>query len=420
MKVTEVLVKVYEPGRLQAAWQQVRKNAGAAGIDQMTVEEFAQREEQLLALIHDKLKSGNYRFQPARRALIPKEGTSKKRKLGIPVVMDRIVGASMHGVLEEIFDPDFTASNFGFRSGRSQHQAIRHVQRLVKEGRDWAVAIDLKSFFDEIPHGLILKLIRRKVADEQFVTLLARLLKAGVIVNGEFEKTSKGCPQGSPLSPMLSNIVLNELDHKLEERNLGYCRWADDFVIVVRSERAAQRVMKGTIAYLEEELGLIVNQEKSRVAPIKDITFLGFQLLRGKIRVSNKARIRFKDRVRELTRRNNPLSMYQVIHELSLYLRGWVGYFGIQEFKYLFRDLDAWIRSRLRSTQLKKWKKPGKFQRIMIKAGFDPKDAHRVWIKMNRWQSVMRRPVRFVMNLDWFRERGLVFLHDYTIAFSRA
>jgi len=420
MKVRDVLVKVFEPGRLQMAWQQVRKNAGAAGIDQMTVEAFVHREEQHLALIHDKLKSGSYRFQPAKRVLIPKEGTSRMRKLGIPVVMDRIVGASMHSVLEEIFDPDFTASNFGFRRGRSQHQAIRHLQGLVKEGREWAVAVDLKSFFDEIPHGLILQLIRRKVADEQFVTLIARLLKAGVIVNGIFEKTIQGCPQGSPLSPMLSNIVLNGLDHKLEERNLGYCRWADDFVIVVRSERAARRVMEGTIRYLEEELGLTVNQEKSRVAPIKEITFLGFQLLRGKIRVSNKARLRFKDRVRELTHRNNPLSMYQVIHELSIYLRGWVGYFGIQEFKYLFRDLDAWIRSRLRSTQLKKWKKPGKFQRIMVKAGFDPKEAHRVWIKMDRWQSVMRRPVRFVMNLIWFRERGLVFLHDCTIAFSRA
>ena len=419
MKVTDVLVKVYEPGRLRTAWQQVRKNAGAAGIDQMAVEEFAQREEPLLVLIHDKLKSGNYRLQPARRVLIPKQGTSRMRKLGIPVVMDRVVGDSMHSILEEIVDPDFTASNFGFRRGRSQHQAIRHLQGLVKEGREWAVAIDLKSFFDEIPHGLILKLIRRKVADEPFVSLLARLLKAGVIVNGVFEKTTQGCPQGSPLSPMLSNIVLNELDHKLEERNLGYCRWADDFVIVVRSERAARRVMKGTIRYLEEELGLAVNQEKSRVAPIKEITFLGFQLLRGKIRVSNQARLRFKDRVRELTRRNNPLSMYQVIHELSLYLRGWVGYFGIQEFKYLFRDLDAWIRSRLRSTQLKKWKNTRKFQRIMINAGFDPQQAHRVWIRMNRWQSVMRRPVRFVMNLDWFRERGLVFLHDYTLAFSR-
>lgn len=386
----------------------------------MTVEEFAQREDELLALIHDKLKSGSYRFQPARRVEIPKPGTSKKRKLGIPVVMDRIVGTSMHSVLEEIFDPDFTASNFGFREGRSQHQAIRQLQRLVQEGRDWAVAVDLRAFFDEIPHGLILQLIRRKVADEQFVTLLARLLKAGVVVEGAFEKTTKGCPQGSPLSPILSNLVLNELDHKLEERNLGYCRWADDFVIVVRSERAAQRVMKGTMAYLEQELGLIVNRDKSQVAPIKEITFLGFQILRGKIRVSTKAQRRFKDRVRELTRRNNPLSMYQVIHELNQYLRGWVGYFGAQEFKYLFRDLDAWIRSRLRSMQLKKWKKPRKFQRIMLKAGFDPQKAYRVWIKMNRWQSVMRQPVRYVLNLDWFRARGLVFLHDFTVAFSRA
>ena len=420
MKVRELLVKVYEPGRLQRAWQQVRANAGAAGIDQMTVEEFAQREEELLGLIHDKLKSGSYRFQPARRVEIPKPGTSKTRKLAIPVVMDRIVGTSLHSVLEEIFDPEFTESNFGFREGRSQHQAMRQLQRLVNEGRDWAVAVDLQSFFDEIPHGLILRLIRRKVADEQFVTLLARLLKAGVIVEGGFEKTTKGCPQGSPLSPILSNIVLNELDHHLEERNLGYCRWADDFVIVVRSERAAQRVMNGTIAYLEEELGLIVNREKSQVAPIKEITFLGFQILRGKIRVSTKAQSRFKDRVRELTRRNNPLSMYPVIHELNKYLRGWVGYFGIQEFKYLFRDLDAWMRSRLRSIQLKKWKKPRRFQRIMIKAGFDPQEAHRVWIKMNRWQSVMRRPVRFVLNRDWFRAQGLVFLQDFTVAFSRA
>jgi RNA-directed DNA polymerase len=189
----------------------------------------------------------------------------------------------MHSVLEGLFDTHFTESNFGFRAGRSQHQAIGQLQRLVREGRDWAVAVDLKSFFDEIPHGLILQLIRRKVADEQFVTLLARLLKAGVVVEGVFEKTTKGCGQGSPLSPILSNIVLNELDHKLEERNLGYVRWADDFVIVVRSERAAQRVMSGTIAYLEEELGLLVNREKSQVAPIKEVTFLEAVRLRSRV-----------------------------------------------------------------------------------------------------------------------------------------
>lgn len=416
MKHERILERVYEPGRLSRAWQQVEDNAGAAGIDRMTVEEFKSREEELLGLIHDKLKIGNYRFKPARRALISKEGTNKKRKLGIPVVMDRIVGQSINTVFEEIFDPDFTESNYGFRKGRSQHQAIKHVQGIVAEGREWCVSIDLKSFFDEIPHDLILKLIRRKIADEGLVTLIARALKAGVIVEGKFEKTTKGCPQGSPLSPMLSNIVLNELDYELERRGLRYCRWADDFVIMVKSERAAKRVMEGIMGYLENNLGLPVNKEKSQVAEVKKVTFVGLQILGGKIRVSNEARKKFKKKVRELTRRNNPLSMYEVIQNVNMYLRGWSAYFRIQEFRNLFRDLDAWIRSRLRSMQLKKWKKPKKFQRIMIKSGLKLQEASRTWIRMNKWQSVDRKEVRFVMNLQWFRKQGLFFLHDFTSA----
>lgn len=414
MKHEGVIGKVYDPRRLRAAWQQVKKNAGAAGIDKMTVEEFEGRKDELLRLIHEKLKSGTYRFKAARRALIPKEGTSKMRKLGIPVVMDRVVSQSINLVFFEIFDPLFTESNFGFRQGRSQHQAIRHVREIVIEGHEWCVSVDLASFFDEIPHNLILKLIRRKIADERLVTLIARALKAGIMVNGRLEKTTKGCPQGSPLSPMLSNIVLNELDQELEKRGHQYCRWADDFLILVKSERAAKRVMVGIVGYLEGELNLPVNKEKSQVAKVKDVPFLGFQILRGKIRVSNKARTRFKDRVRELTRRNNPLSMYQIIQDLNEYLRGWSAYFKIQEFLNLFRDLDGWIRSRLRSMQLKKWKKPNKFQRMMIKSGFKPHIAHRVWVRMDKWQSVSRREVRFVLNLKWFRKQGLIFLHDLT------
>ena len=417
MKHAEVLARVYDPGRLWAAWQQVKHNAGAAGIDQMTVEEFEARQEELLELIHDKLKAGIYRFKPARRALIPKGGsTSQKRKLGIPVVMDRVVAQSIHRVLEEIFDPEFTRANYSFRRGKSQHQAIGYVQSLVREGYEWCASIDMANFFDGIPHDLMLRLIRRRIADERLVTLIARALKAGVVVDGKFEKTSQGCPQGSPLSPILSNMVLNELDHELERRGLKYCRWADDFVIVVRSERAARRVLAGGIRYLEGELGLRVSREKSKVANIKEVTFLGLQILRGKIRVSNKARSRFKARVRALTRRNNPLSMYEVIVKLNTYLRGWVGYFRIQEFRYLFRDLDGWIRSRLRSMQLKKWKKPRKFQRVMIKAGFMRQEACRIWVKMNKWQSVERKEVRFVLNLQWFRRLGLLPLHDFTRA----
>jgi RNA-directed DNA polymerase len=414
VKHENVIERVYNPGRLRMAWQQVRKNAGAAGIDKMTVDAFEQREDELLKLIHGELKGGTYRFKPARRVLIPKEGSSKKRKLGIPVVMDRIVSQSMNLVFEGIFGPDFTASNFGFRRGKSQHQAIRHVQGIVLEGYEWCASIDLKSFFDEIPHGLILKLIRRKIADEELVTLVARALKAGVIVEGKLEKTAKGCPQGAPVSPMLSNIVLNELDQELERRGHRYCRWADDFVILVTSERAAKRVMDGIVKYLENELNLPVNREKSGVSEVKDVPFLGFQILRGKIRVSNKARVKFKDKIRELTRRNNPLSMYQIIQDLNQYLQGWAAYFGIQEFKKLFGDLDGWIRSRLRSMQLKKWKNPHKFQRIMISSGFKPEEAHRVWISMNKWQSVHRRAVRFLMDLKWFRKQGLTFLNDFT------
>lgn len=414
MKHKKVLENVYEPRRLRAAWRQVKRNAGVAGIDQMTVGLFEQREEELLELIHEKLKAGTYRFKPARRALIPKEGTAKTRKLGIPVVMDRVVGQSINLAFREIFDPMFTKSNYGFRKGHSQHQAIRHVQQIVLDGYQWCASIDLASFFDELPHQLIFKLIRRKIADEGLVTLIARALKAGIMVDGEYRKTTKGCPQGSPLSPMLSNIVLNELDWELERRGHRYCRWADDFLILLRSERSAKRVMAGVAKYLEEQLGLPINRDKSQVAPVKDVAFVGFQILAGKIRVSNKARVKFKNRVRELTKRNNPLSMHQIIEQLNEYTRGWVSYFGIQEFRMLFRDLDGWIRSRLRSMQLKKWKKPRKFQRMMIRVGFKPYAARRVWVRMNKWQSVMRKEVRFVMSLKWFRRQGLIFLHDFT------
>jgi len=406
--------RVYDRGRLHRAWLSVKSNAGAAGLDRVTVEAFAEEAEGHLDRIHEKLCAGTYRFQPVRRVEIPKPGSAKKRQLGIPVVMDRIVSHSLHTVLEELYDGDFTMSNFGFRRGKSQHQAIEHMRQAVEEGYEWCASIDLQGFFDEIPHDLILRLIRRKIHDERVVTLIARALKAGVQVDGKIEKTTKGCPQGAPVSPILSNIVLNELDQELERRGHRYVRWADDFVILLRSERAAGRVMESGTRFLEETLGLPVNRNKSQVAPAKDVEFLGFQIYRGKIRISMKARKRFKDRVRELTRRNNGRSMAQNIQELSEYLRGWVGYFHIQEFRQIFNKLDGFVRSRLRSMQLKKWKKPKKFQRMMILAGYPVEEAKRTWVKMDRWQSVARRPVRFVLNLKWFRRRGLLFLDDFT------
>lgn len=414
MKIERVMQRVYDQRRLNRAWHQVRNNAGAAGVDKMSVQQFERNEQQLLELIHNKLRTGHYRFKPARRVQIPKPGTNKTRNLGIPVVMDRVVAMSIHMVLEEIFDPDFTPSNFGFRRGKSQHKAVEHMRRAIEAGNQWAASIDLKSFFDEIPHDLILKLLRRKLSDESFITLIARALKAGTVVDGVFEKSDKGCPQGSPVSPILSNIVLNELDHELESRGHRYCRWADDFIILVKSPRAADRVMKGISSFLEDGLGLLVNKEKSRVAPAREVEFLGFQVHQNKKRISTKAKKRFKDKVRELTRRNNGNSMYQIVQQLNQYLRGWVGYFRTQQFRTTFEKLDTFIRNRLRSMQLKKWKKPAKFQRMMIKAGIPVSEALKTWIRMRSWHSTKRAQVKRVLNLKWFRYKGLLFLDDYT------
>jgi RNA-directed DNA polymerase len=413
-KEQNVLERVYEPKRLLEAWRQVKENAGAAGVDQMTVEEFDERKEQLFPAIYKNLKTGTYRFKPARRKEIPKRD-GKVRKLGIPVVMDRIVAQSVHTVFNEIFDPGFTDSSFGFRRGKSQHQAIRHVQALVENGYRWCASIDLKSFFDEIPHGLILKLIRRRIADERLVTLVARALKAGVLVNGQFEKTNKGAPQGSPLSPMLSNIVLDELDQELERRGLNYARWADDFVILVRSRRAAERVMASVIRYLEEALGLLVNREKSKVARIDEVTFLGFRVERTKLTISPESYARFKERVKNMTHRNNPKSMQQIVEQLNRYLRGWGNYFKVQENRSVFDSLDHWVRQRLRSMQLAKWKKPKRFQKAMIDAGIPQSHAERIWVAMTAWHSVHRPEVQRVLNTGWFRNMGLIFLSDYSL-----
>ena len=413
-KIQQVLERVYDSGRLRRAWEQIRKNAGAAGIDGMTIWQFESRQQELLGLAREKLEAGTYRFKPVRRRLIRKEGSRKQRKLGIPTVMDRVVGQAMHLTLVEIFDGSFSHSNFGFRVGKSQQAAIRHVKVAVEEEYTWCASIDLQDFFDEIPHGLILKLLRRRMRDERFITMIARALKAGVIVDGVRQKTTKGCPQGSPLSPTLSNIVLNELDQELERRGHRFCRWADDFVILKRSEKAARRVLESTTRYLEEELQLVVNQEKSYVARIGRVEFLGYQLTGGKIGVSRKAQKKFKRQVRQLTKRNNPLSMHQIIRDLNEYVEGWLGYYRIQEFAKVFEKLDRYIRNRLRAMQLKKWKKPKKFQRMMRRAGFTRMIAGKTWVKMNRWRSVDRREVLILCDLAWFRRQRLIFLDDYT------
>jgi RNA-directed DNA polymerase len=411
-KEERVMERVYEPERLRTAWRQIRSNAGAAGIDGVTVKAFEAQEGRYLKLVNQKLGMGHYRFKPARRVLIEKPGSDKKRPLGIPVVMDRVVSQSVAMVLEGIFDKEFTASNFGYRRGKSQHQAVRYMKETIDQGYLWSVSLDLKSFFDEIPHGLILKLIRRRIYDEKLVTLIARALKAGVIIDGMFMKTEKGSPQGSPLSPMLSNIVLNEVDHEIERRGHKYVRWADDMIIFVKSQRAAYRVMETMIRYIEQ-MGLPVNREKSRVESSDKATFCGLRVRRGKISMSKKSVKTFKIHVRERTKRENGQPMKAVVEDLNEYLRGWIGYFQIQEHRKPLKELDMFIRNRLRSMQLKKWKNPVKFRRMMRRMGRPEEEVSRTWVQMDKWSSVKRQAVRFTLNNVWFRRLRVVFLEDF-------
>ena len=309
----------------------------------------------------------------------------------------------------------------GSAKGEVNTKPSAMCEKKVKQRYRWCASVDLKSDFNDIPHDLIFKLIRRRIdgvppPDERLVTLIARALKAGVVVDGKFEKTTKGVLQSSPLSPILSNIVLNEMDQELDRRGLTYARWADDFVILLKSRRSAHRVMERITRYLEETMGLPVNREKSEVALMREVTFLGFRIYRLKIRVSDQSIAKFKRRIHELTHRNNPKSMQTIIEELNRFLRGWANYFRIQEFKTLFGSLDDWVRGRLRSMQLAKWKKPKKFQRAMINAGVPVWRARRVWVAMRSWQSANRREVLRVLNADWFRSLGLIFLHDYSAA----
>ena len=245
------------------------------------------------------------------------------------------------------------------------------------------------------------------------ITLIARALKSGVVEEGQYHPTPKGSPQGAPVSPVISNIVLNELDQELEKRGHCYCRWADDFLIFVKSERAGNRVMDGISETIERELGLRVNKEKSKVAETWKAEFLGFQILGSKIKISKKSVKRLKEKIRNVTKRNNPVSMKQIVEEMNKYLRGWMGYYQVQEYKRVLQELDWFIRSRLRSMQLKKWKKPRKFQRIMINLGHDVDKSKRTWVKMTKWQSIHRADVKFVLNNKWFKQLGLVFLSDY-------
>lgn len=349
---------VLERENLKQALAQVRRNKGAAGIDGMNVDDLAAHLKTHWPMIRAQLLEGTYKPQPVRRVEIPK-ASGGTRPLGIPTVLDRFIQQAVMQVLQTEWDGTFSETSFGFRPGRSAHQAVERAQAYIASGHTIIVDIDLEKFFDRVNHDILMGLIAKRVADERILKLIRAFLNAGVMEGGLVGPTEEGMPQGGPLSPLLSNLMLDVLDKEQEKRGHRFVRYADDCNIYVRSQKAGERVMTGIEKFLEKRLKLKVNKAKSAAAKPSVRKFLGFSFTGGKEprrRIAPQALARFKAKVRELTRRTGGKSLAQIVRELSIYLIGWRGYFGFCQTPSVLRALDEWIRRRLRAIAWKQWK----------------------------------------------------------------
>ena len=354
----QLMEEVCERENLKNALRRVRANGGSPGVDGMGVEELGDYLKGNWPRIREQLLSGTYQPKPVRRVEIakPEGGT---RKLGIPTVVDRFVQQAVLAVLQGRWDRTFSEQSYGFRPNRSAHQAVAKAQEYVAEGNRWVVDIDLEKFFDRVNHDMLMGRVAKRVADKRLLKLTRAFLNAGVMENGLVGPTDEGTPQGGPLSPLLSNLVLDDLDRELEQRGHRFVRYADDCNIYVRSERAGKRVMEGITDFITRKLKLKVNGEKSAVARPQERKFLGFSFTSGyptRRRIAPKAVERFKKRVRELTRRTRGVSLERRAAEMAVYLRGWRGYFGYSQSRRVLESLDMWVRRRLRAAIWKQWK----------------------------------------------------------------
>lgn len=343
-----LLEQVLQERNLQRAWQQVNSNKGAPGIDGMTVEEFPRwARSGAWKPVKEALAIGRYHPSPVRRVEIAKPDGGV-RLVGIPTVLDRVIQQAIAQVLGPLFEPDFSDNSFGFRPKRNAHQAVQQVQRAIKAKRRAVVDVDLSKFFDRVNHDLLMSRLRSKVQDKALLQLIGKYLRAGVMEADGFRESREGVPQGGPLSPLLANIMLDPLDKELEKRNHAFARYADDFAILVKSQRAGERVLRSISRFLEQKLKLQVNVQKSGVKKSSECKFLGFTFPRGSISWHPRSLEKFKQRVRELTNRNWGVSRAYQIAKLNEYLRGWIGYFGIASGYQQCIELDHWIRRRMR------------------------------------------------------------------------
>jgi RNA-directed DNA polymerase len=406
-----IMEEVCERGNLKEALRQVRGNKGSAGIDRMMVDQLGDYLKQHWPAIREQLLNGTYEPKPVRRVEIPKPDAGGVRKLGIPTVLDRFIQQAVMQVLQRRWDPTFSPHSYGFRPGRSAHQAVAHAQQYIAAGYGWVIDLDLEKFFDRVNHDKLMAQIAKRVEDKRLLRLIRAFLNAGVMENGLVSPSVEGTPQGGPLSPLLSNVVLDELDRELERRGHRFVRYADDANIYVRSERAGVRVMESIKRFITQKLKLKVNEAKSAVAQPQERKFLGFSFTAGpdvKRTIAPKALERFKRRIREITRRAKGVSIKTTMEELALYMRGWRGYFGFCETPEVLIALTRWVRLRLRAALWRQWKTPRRRRAALVANGVSERTANNVaGSGRGPWRLARSRALSLGLSNAHFRSLGL-------------
>lgn len=406
-----LLERVLGRENLQRAWKRVKANQGAPGVDGLDIGQTGQYLKTAWPAIREDLLAGKYRPQPVRRVVIAKpEGG--ERELGIPTVVDRLIQQALLQVLQPLLDPTFSEHSHGFRPGRRAHDAVLAAQAYVQSGRRVVVDVDLEKFFDRVNHDILMDRLQKRIGDAGVIRLIRAYLNSGIMCDGVVQERYQGTPQGGPLSPLLANVLLDEVDRELERRGHCFARYADDCNVYVRSQRAGERVM-ALLRRLYAKLHLTVNEAKSAVAGVFGRKFLGYCLWvapKGEIRraVAAKARTTFKQRVRQLTRRSGGRSMSEVIERLRRYLLGWKAYFGLAQTPRIWRELDEWMRHRLRAIQLKHWRRGTTIYRELLALGASPAVAQKVAGNSRCWWRNSRFALNRVLTIAYFDRLGMV------------
>jgi len=414
-----MIEQVLDRRNLNRAYEKVVSNKGAGGVDGMHVSELKDYLHEHGTTLIGTVRSGSYQPKPIKGINIPKSN-GKIRLLGVPTVADRMLQQALLQVLEPLFEPDFRPYSYGFRPGRNAHQAVEQAKLYINEGYQDVVDIDLKSFFDEVEHSKVLELIYEKVKCSQTMQLLRRFMRAPIQIEGKLHKRRKGVPQGAPLSPLLSNILLHELDKELERRGLRYVRYADDFSIYVRSHKAARRVGNGIFKYLKDRLNLPINREKSGIRRPLTFELLGYAFVssykkgeRGKYQlvVSKKRWETLKEKLKAITRKTIPMTFDERIERLNWLIRGWTNYFKLASIHGKLKKVDEWLRNRLRYCIWKDWKKPERKRKNLIRLGVDPDHAY-AWSRTRKggWRIAQSPILGTTVTVNRLKSRGYISL----------